>query len=474
MATPGTTRRSNKMPELPEVTTVIGLLKKEVIGKTIVDIDIFYKKAINEGDTETFIKEVKGRTIEDILRHGKFILFKLNDDLFMVSHLRMEGKYFFKNDKRIKEKHDIVTFTFTDGTTLTYNDQRKFGIILLRTKEELYSTLPLSKLGKEPWDINVDEYYKKLSKKNAPLKEALLDQTIMCGLGNIYADEVLFLSKLHPLKNAKTITKDQAETLLLNSRKVLEKAIELGGSTIRSYHPEEGIDGRFQILLKVYGRHNEPCVTCGTPLKKIKVNGRGTTYCPVCQEDKEHPLWIGVTGPVAAGKSTVTKYFENHGFYALSSDEIVHELYEKQEVIKLLKEAFGSEFITDNKIDRTKLFNLLKNDEKKHQAINDLIHPLVVNEILKRLENKGRAVIEVPLLLSTPLRELTGLNIFVKASDETIINRLKKRGKDASFLSFYPKYPNSIIKKYCPIIIDNNGTEKELESKLDEIYQKLD
>ena len=154
-------------------------------------------------------------------------------------------------------------------------------------------------------------------------------------------------------------------------------------------------------------------------------------------------------------------------------DEIVHELYEKPEVIKLLKDTFGSEVITDNKIDRTKLFNLLKNDEKKHQAINDLIHPLVVNEILKRLENKGRAVIEVPLLLSTPLRELTGLNIFVKASDETIINRLKKRGKDASFLSFYPKYPNSIIKKYCPIIIDNNGTKKELESKLDEIYQKL-
>ena len=142
----------------------------------------------------------------------------------------------------------------------------------------------LAKLGKEPFNITKEELYDKIKKSNKPIKELILDQTNMAGLGNIYADEVLFLSKLNPLKKGKDITIEECKVVIDNSIIVLNKAIKAGGSTIRSYHSGNNVDGRFQNELNVYGKKGEKCMLCSTPIEKIFVGGRGTHYCPKCQK----------------------------------------------------------------------------------------------------------------------------------------------------------------------------------------------
>ena len=271
------------MPELPEVETVKNGLKNKVLNKKITNCKVLYKGIIAYPDTETFIKGVSNQRINDINRRGKFLVFEL-DDYYLISHLRMEGKYFIKEPKEILTKHDHVVFTLNDKEELRYNDTRKFGKMHLVKKDELNIT-PLSKLGLEPWDHNLTTKYlkEKLNKKKA-IKTLLLDQSIIVGIGNIYADEILFLSKINPETEGCQLTTKNLQDIIDNTKKILEKAIELGGTTIHSYTSVDGITGRFQQELLVHGRKSELCPICKTNILKIVVNGRGTYYCPKCQK----------------------------------------------------------------------------------------------------------------------------------------------------------------------------------------------
>ncbi len=273
------------MPELPEVETVRNTLKKLILNKTIRDIDVFYEKMIRNVDVDTFKEKLVNKTLTDIRRYGKHLVFQY-EDVLLISHLRMEGKYFIKDLDLPREKHEHVIFYFKDGTTLRYNDTRKFGTFDLSTEELLFTTSPVAKLGYEPFEkgLTVPYLYKKLEKKSIAIKSALLDQTIITGLGNIYVDEVLFLSKIHPETESKTLTKKQLKQVIQNSLIVLEKAIKLGGTTIRSYTSSLGVTGRFQNELFVHTKVGEQCLVCNTVIEKIKVNGRGTYYCPECQK----------------------------------------------------------------------------------------------------------------------------------------------------------------------------------------------
>ena len=269
------------MPELPEVETVKETLKRQILKKKIKNIQVLYEGIIAT-DLNEFKKNIIGQEFIDITRRGKFLIFELND-YYLVSHLRMEGKYFLKKKKDEILKHEHIIFDLGDDT-LRYHDTRKFGKMYLVSKDKLYVDTPLVHIGLEPWDEKLTSDYL-LSKyhQNIAIKTLLLNQDIITGIGNIYADEILFLSKINPNKKGKDLTKEDCNNIIINTRKVLESAIKMGGTTIRSYTSSLGVTGHFQGNLLVHNKVGEKCSCCGNIIVKIKVNGRGTYYCPKCQ-----------------------------------------------------------------------------------------------------------------------------------------------------------------------------------------------
>lgn len=271
------------MPELPEVETVRQSLRRKVIGKRIKEVEMVYSNLVKT-DLDFFVQNIQGQTIEEVERIGKYLLFKLND-YYLISHLRMEGKYFIKDVGLERDKHDHIIFIFDDQSELRYNDVRKFGTMHLKSWDDVHKGEPLEKLGYEPFDdqFTIDYMTNTILNRNRAIKTVLLDQTIIAGLGNIYVDEVLFLAKLHPETIAHTLTTEDLVKIKDASIFVLKKAIKLGGSTIRSYYTDDQITGRFQNELLVHLRKGEKCPHCEEIIQKIKVGGRGTYFCPKCQ-----------------------------------------------------------------------------------------------------------------------------------------------------------------------------------------------
>ena len=272
------------MPEIAEVETVRNTLKNQILGKKIKKVNVLYDKMI-ESNVNDFKIKLIGQEFVDILRRGKWLIFETND-YYLLSHLRMEGKYFLKSAGDPIVKHEHVIFTFEDDSDLRYHDTRKFGRMNLINKEELISVEAVKKQGVEPGDISLTGEYliEKLKNKRLPMKTLLLDQTIISGLGNIYADEVLFRAKVNPLKSGKDLSLEEAQKIVRAAEEVIKEAIEMGGTTIKSYTSSLGVTGRFQQKLMVHKREGEECKECGTTIKRIKVGGRSTYYCDNCQK----------------------------------------------------------------------------------------------------------------------------------------------------------------------------------------------
>lgn len=273
------------MPEKPEVITVVNNLKKEIIGKKIVDCNIYWDNIIAYPTTDEFKRKIINQKINAITTRGKFIVISLNDYSLLI-HLRMEGKFFFrkKNDPIVKHEH--VELIFDDNVSFRYHDTRKFGKMYLVALEDTYKVKPLSELGLEYNDNNLTkEYlYSKIHNKNLPIKTVLLDQSIITGIGNIYDDEILFLSGINPSKKSSLITLDECDKIIKNTKEVLEKAISLGGTTIKSFTSSEGVHGLFQNELLVHGKSGELCPKCKNIILKTRIGGRGTSYCKNCQK----------------------------------------------------------------------------------------------------------------------------------------------------------------------------------------------
>jgi len=274
------------MPELPEVETIKNTLQRFVLNKQIQDIAVYWPNIIKvPDDVEQFKTMLKRQTIQRLDRRGKFILFYL-DDYVLISHLRMEGKYRVVPAGDPVKKHTHVIFTFTNGEELRYNDVRKFGTMHLYPKGDEYNHAPLNKLGPDPFDesFTFDYFYEKLKKTDRFIKTVLLDQTVVTGLGNIYVDETLFKSGVHPLKRSSKLTKKEIKRIYEQAIETLDEAVKLGGTTIRSYVNSQGEMGMFQQELYVYGQENKPCKKCGHPVTKLKIGGRGTHVCTTCQK----------------------------------------------------------------------------------------------------------------------------------------------------------------------------------------------
>lgn len=264
------------MPELPEVETVRRTLNHLILNQTIESIDILYASIV-ENDFSSLI----GQSIKEVRRYGKYLIFILEKDAF-ISHLRMEGKYLYEPSQTPIEKHTHVIFHLTNHMDLRYHDTRKFGRMAIVSKTDYMHQLPLSKLGKEPFDMDQLEFYHLLKSTHMPLKVFLLDQTKICGLGNIYANEVLYRACIHPARYTDTLTKKKANQLLHECILTLNEAIEMGGTTIRSFS-SNGIHGLFTQKLYVHGLDGKACPRCQTPIKKEMYKGRSIYYCPKCQ-----------------------------------------------------------------------------------------------------------------------------------------------------------------------------------------------
>jgi len=269
------------MPELPEVETVRRTLKNFIIGKKIKEIDVYYDNVV-EGDTKTFISSLKGQTIRDIDRVGKYLIFILDNYAF-ISHLRMEGKYNIVDTVQPLSKHEHIAFRFSDGTDLRYHDTRKFGRLQLADIKTYRQDLPLKKLGPEPWYANPMDIYTKLHKSRLPVKSLLLDQTIMTGIGNIYANEICFTMEMHPKTRGNRLSKKRTAELVKASQEILNKAIDQGGTTIHSFEAN-GVTGLFQVKLQVHMQ--KTCPVCKGEVSKETVGGRGTYYCKECQKKR--------------------------------------------------------------------------------------------------------------------------------------------------------------------------------------------
>lgn len=274
------------MPEIAEVRTVARTLNKRITGRKISDIDFIYDKII-EGNKDEFKELLIGNVLKSVDNYGKWLIFNFGE-YTLLSHLRMEGKFFIKDCRDEIQKHEHIIFHLDDGTDLRYHDTRKFGRMLVVRSSLVYETKELKKLGYEP-DSNLltsDYLYQILHNKNKPIKTLLLDQTIINGLGNIYVDEVLFASNIHPLTKGCLLTIEDCERIKNSAAKIISKATDMGGTTIRSYTSSLNVYGTYQSELKVHTKVNEPCPVCNSPITKIQVGGRGTYFCSQCQKEK--------------------------------------------------------------------------------------------------------------------------------------------------------------------------------------------
>jgi formamidopyrimidine-DNA glycosylase len=274
------------MPELPEVETVVRTLRTLVMGKTIAAVTVTLPRIIRTpDDVEAFKLRLAGQTIRAIKRRAKFIQFVLDQDV-LVSHLRMEGRYGLYEAADPVEKHTHVIFHFTDGKQLRYRDVRQFGTMDVFPLGMETAVGPLARLGVEPLDESFTPAVLRglLKGRTTKIKPLLLNQECIVGLGNIYVDESLFKAGIHPERPAGTLTARQVSRLHESIVTTLREAVEQGGSSIKSYVNGQGEMGMFQQSLLVYGRKDEPCFRCGTPIVRTVVGGRGTHICPKCQK----------------------------------------------------------------------------------------------------------------------------------------------------------------------------------------------
>jgi formamidopyrimidine-DNA glycosylase len=259
------------LPELPEVETVVRTLAPYLLGRRIVSAR-FTSRFVTPGNRAKLARQVAGRKIESVARRGKFIVVAL-DQGNLVMHLGMTGKLLTSG---VETTHTYGVFTLDDGVLL-YEDPRQFGRIE-------WGDARVKKLGPEPMVIGLPEFSARLKTRKTRIKALLLNQAFLAGLGNIYVDEILFSSGIHPLAQASRLSAARVAKLHQAMVETLTLAIQHRGSSISDYVDADGNRGDFQMLHRVYGREGEPCVNCGTPIKKVVVAGRGTHYCPVCQK----------------------------------------------------------------------------------------------------------------------------------------------------------------------------------------------
>lgn len=281
------------MPELPEVETIRRGLEKYIVKQRIVGVDVYCEKSFCGA-----AKDVVGRNIVGMRRYGKALIIDLDGGVSIMIHLRMTGQLIHDGKTRyaaghpsenfvakLPNKQTRVVIRLSDGV-LYFNDQRKFGFVKVMPTLEVEKDNFVKKLAKEPWQMSDEELYEKLQRHpKACIKAVILDQSVICGLGNIYADEALYAAGIHPERRAGSLSQGEVMRLLAEARKVMEESIASGGSTMATYVRPDGSRGDYlEKFAKVFRREGSNCLKCGEKIVKIRMAGRGTHICPGCQK----------------------------------------------------------------------------------------------------------------------------------------------------------------------------------------------
>ncbi|EDX53430.1 DNA-formamidopyrimidine glycosylase [Ureaplasma urealyticum] len=277
------------MPELPEVQTIVDYLNLNVLNLLIKKVIVHLPKILKNKTPAEFENLLVNHKITNIKRLGKYLLFFLDNNLVLSVHLRMEGKFYYQpKDEWFNLAHTHIIIEFENGMQLRYNDTRQFGTFHIYEQESFLDSKELKKIALDPLDANfTPQYlYEKLKKSNKAIKTALLDQSNVSGIGNIYADEILFATKIFPTTLAKDLTIKDYENIAKEAKRILLLSIQNKGTTIHTYKFGNDETGMFQKMLLVHTHAKKPCQTCGTIIRKTKVNGRGTYYCSNCQNQK--------------------------------------------------------------------------------------------------------------------------------------------------------------------------------------------
>ncbi|MCC7522668.1 bifunctional DNA-formamidopyrimidine glycosylase/DNA-(apurinic or apyrimidinic site) lyase [Candidatus Uhrbacteria bacterium] len=269
------------MPELPEVETVRTQLDAQIRGAKILDIQI-WKSGREKPVGDRFRNSLEGKKIIEIQRRAKLLVFRFEDGGAMTAHLKMTGRFVFVDADYEPSKHDRMLFRFDNGAHLVWNDVRQFGFVQAVSEKELENIL--SKYGPEPLETSVENLAVCIEHpKTRTIKAALLNQEVIAGIGNIYADEACFRAGIRPTRRIGKMNHADRLNLMRQVKELLKEAVEQRGTSANDYVDTEGKKGGFLSLLRVYGRAGEPCVNCKTPIKKIVLAQRGTHYCSGCQ-----------------------------------------------------------------------------------------------------------------------------------------------------------------------------------------------
>lgn len=278
------------MPELPEVEIVARTLEPEIIGKVITDVQVIWPRIVNyPDDKEEFKDLLRGQILGPTRRIGKYLLIQVGEQQELVVHFRMTGKFKILTPEESKQKHVHMFFQFEgEAEGLAYHDVRKFGDVFLIPKGDYRQIKGLYHAGIDPLssELTLPVFKELLISKNRKIKPLLLDQSVICGLGNYLCDEILWFPEqegIHPERLSSTLTKEELNKMYTHMMEVIHKSISLGGNSFRNFSYGDGVKGDFKKMLKVYAREGEPCDNCSSEILRIQVGGRSSHFCPVCQ-----------------------------------------------------------------------------------------------------------------------------------------------------------------------------------------------
>ena len=276
------------MPELPEVESLRRILHRSAVGRTVIEVRVVEPR-LRTRVAADFAAALRDRRIDDITRRAKYLMLELAGDMTLLTHLGMSGSLTHRNsgfdNGEFNPRHDHIVIALDDGTQLVYNDPRRFGLMKAVPRDQLLKIAELKGLGPEPLsrEFNANYLAQKARGKQVAIKNLIMDQRVVAGVGNIYASEILFRAGVRPTRRAGRVKRDEIEKIVAATPAILRAAIGRRGTTFRSYRDSRGQPGRFAERLQVYGRDGQPCFTCSTPIRNIVVGQRASFYCPKCQ-----------------------------------------------------------------------------------------------------------------------------------------------------------------------------------------------
>ncbi|MBE3574530.1 MAG: bifunctional DNA-formamidopyrimidine glycosylase/DNA-(apurinic or apyrimidinic site) lyase [Firmicutes bacterium] len=391
------------MPELPEVETICRTLRPHLEGQVLGAADLLRPEIWQNAGADTVLRGIRGRAVQRVLRRGKYIVWELEGGPVLVLHLRMTGHLFFVAGVEPAGKYTAAVFWLDSGGQVHFEDVRRFGVGYFWPQGDWRRLPPLCDLGVEPLsgDFTPAFLAEKCRGSRRTIKSLLMDQQIVAGIGNIYADEALFTAGIHPARPAGSLALPEIQRLQHSVVQVLQEAIQKRGTSIRNYADGEGNPGQMQDHLKVYGREGEACARCGHPLQRMRVGGRSSVFCPRCQPEttplagqpgartfcggRRRPaldppaglsapvpgratgpepaaarrapagrtgLLVGLTGGIASGKSTVSRLLQEAGVPVVDADQLAHAALEPgTPVYRAVLQRFGTEILAGSEAD---------------------------------------------------------------------------------------------------------------------------